>query len=297
MWWVLPLLLLPSAVVLAAGGASAPLMHAEVSLQDRASLQRGARMFVNYCMGCHSAKYVRYEKLQKDLGIPKEVVLSNLAFDPEHKIGSTMTIAMSPADGEHYFAAAPPDLSLVARSRGADWIYSFLHGFYAAPDRPSGTDNLFFRGTAMPHVLWRLQGIQEPIYRTEQGTGLGDGTAGAQVIERLETVVPGTLDEAGYARAVLDLVNFLVYLGEPVRLQRMRVGTWVMLYFAAVGGHHLAAEARILAGRTLGRISGCNSIAVPRGRWITPCASSTGRSALRRNPVSCARKTSSSATR
>lgn len=231
---VLPVLLLPvlllSAAEVQAAGARAELMRADVSLGDKASLQRGAKLFVNYCMGCHSAKYVRYEKLQQDIGIPKAVVLSNLAFDPEHKLASTMTNAMSPADGEHYFAAAAPDLSLVARSRGPDWIYSFLHGFYAAPGRPTGVDNLFFKGTAMPHVLWQLQGIQRPVYRTEQGTDLGGETVELQVLDRLETMVPGTMSEAGYSSAILDLVNFLVYLGEPVRLQRMRVGAWVMLY-------------------------------------------------------------------
>lgn len=233
---VLAALLLPALLLSAAGaravgaGAQPALMRADVSLGDQASLQRGARLFVNYCMGCHSAKYVRYEKLQRDIGIPKVVVLSNLAFDPEHKLGSTMAIAMSPADGEHYFAAEPPDLSLVARSRGQDWLYSFLHGFYKSPGRSTGVDNLFFKGTSMPHVLWQLQGIQRPVYRIEQGTNLKGETVELQVLDHLETVVPGTLDKTEYSRAILDLVNFLVYLGEPVRLQRMRVGVWVILY-------------------------------------------------------------------
>lgn len=204
----------------------APLMHAEVSVTDRASLQRGAHLFVNYCMGCHSAKYVRYERLVKDLGIPREVLLSNLVFDPAHKVSSTMSIAMSQADGKRYFSTAPPDLSLAARAHGPDWIYSFLHSFYASPSRPTGADNLVFPGTAMPHVLWQLQGIQRPVYRTEQRQ---DGSE-LRVLDRLEMAVPGSLSADEYSRTILDVVNFLVYLSEPVRLQRERVGIWVILY-------------------------------------------------------------------
>ena len=201
-------------------------MHAEVSLTDRASLQRGAHVFVNYCMGCHSAKYVRYEKLVKDLGISKEVLLSNLVFNPDHKVSSTMSIAMSQADGKHYFSAAPPDLSLSARARGPDWIYSFLHSFYVSPSRPTGADNLVFPGTAMPHMLWQLQGVQRPVYHTEQQP---DGSE-LRVLDRLEMALPGSLDADEYSRMILDVVNFLVYLSEPVRLQRERVGIWVMFY-------------------------------------------------------------------
>lgn len=216
----LVLVMLCAAPALAAGGA---LMHYDADLDDRASLQRGARLFVNYCLSCHSAAYMRFNRLGRDLGIPEEVLLENLMFGTD-KPGDTMTVAMQPQDAERWFGVAAPDLSVTARARGDDWLYSYFMTFYRDPKRPTGANNLQFRDVAMPHVLWELQGWQ----RLVPGEGGEDG--GTHGVGQLELTTPGTLTPKEYERAVRDLVNFLVYLGEPVKLQRATIGGWVILY-------------------------------------------------------------------
>lgn len=194
-----------------------PLHHVSVDVGDRQSLQRGARLFVNYCMGCHAAEYMRYNRLGKDLGISENILERNL-IPGSGKAGDTMEIVMSAEQAEEWFNAVPPDLTLVARSRGADWLYSYLLTFYHDPESPTGFNNLQFKGVSMPHVLWGLQGIQ----RLAEG---GDGHT-----SELETVVPGSMSDVEYRRAMRDLVNFMVYLSEPARMQRYEIGFWVIFY-------------------------------------------------------------------
>lgn len=202
-----------------------PLEQAHSSLNDVASLQRGARMFVNYCLSCHSAGYMRYNRMAKDLALSEEMVQDNLMFATD-KIVDTMQVAMRPADALQWFGVAPPDLSVIARARGTDWLYSFLLGFYADPARPTGVNNIVFKDTAMPHVLASLQGTQQAVYRAEKDQ-FGDEH---QVIEKLELMSAGQLGDTEYRRAVRDLVNFLNYMGEPAKLKRLAIGKWVLLY-------------------------------------------------------------------
>lgn len=208
-----------------AAGNGPGLMDAKIDLSDQASLQRGARIFVNYCLSCHAAAYMRYNRLGEDLGISDDVLKENLMFG-EDKIGSTMTIAMSKADAEQYFGVAPPDLSVIARARGADWLYTFFMTFYRDPSRPLGANNLVFKDVAMPHVLWELQGWQRPVYK--QQTNAKGNTVNK--FDHLEYETTGILSDKEYKKTVQDLVNFMVYLGEPIKLKRQMIGTWVMVY-------------------------------------------------------------------
>jgi len=146
-----------------AAGDSEHMLQARIDLSNKKSLQRGARTFVNYCVSCHSAAYMRYNRLAADLDIPENVLKENLMFGTD-KPGSTMTIAMSRADGEQYFGVAPPDLSVTSRSRGADWLYTYFMTFYRDAARPLGVNNLAFKDVGMPHVLWQLQGWQQAVY-------------------------------------------------------------------------------------------------------------------------------------
>jgi ubiquinol-cytochrome c reductase cytochrome c1 subunit len=215
--------LLLALVSVPAFAAEGGLMHYDADLGDRASLQRGARLFVNYCLSCHSASYMRFNRLGRDLGIPEDVLLENLMFGTD-KPGDTMTVAMQSADAERWFGVAAPDLSVTARARGDDWLYTYFMTFYRDPKRPTGVNNLAFRDVAMPHVLWELQGWQRAVPAEKPQDGAAAG------IERLELETPGKLEPKEYERAVRDLVNFLVYLGEPVKLQRATIGGWVLLY-------------------------------------------------------------------
>ena len=199
-------------------------------LSDQSALQRGARTFVNYCLTCHSASYMRYNRMGEDLGIPENVLLENFMFGTD-KVGDTMNISMSPESGEAYFGITPPDLSVTARARGAEWLYNYLMTFYLDPSKPSGVNNLVFRDVAMPHVLWELQGWQEAVYHEETGE---DGLP-VRTIDHLElTQEPVSRPEAyqgeSYEQTVSDLVNFMVYLGEPIQLKRKTFGVWVILY-------------------------------------------------------------------
>ncbi|MEE8233826.1 MAG: cytochrome c1 [Gammaproteobacteria bacterium] len=201
------------------------LYKADVDISDKASLQRGARTFVNYCMGCHSAAYMRYNRMGDDLGIEESILQSNLMFGTD-KSGDTMTIAMQKEDAEKFFGTAAPDLSVNARSRGADWLFTYLMTFYRDDSRPFGVNNLAFKDVAMPHVLWELQGIQKPVYKMVQK----DDGSQREVIDHLELETPGLLDSDGYKSTVNDLVNFLVYVGEPAQIQRKKTGVIVILY-------------------------------------------------------------------
>ncbi|MHB1214987.1 MAG: cytochrome c1 [Thiobacillus sp.] len=216
------LFLLAAVPVLAlASEAGIHLDKAPVNLADQESLQRGARMFINYCLNCHSANSMRYSRLQ-DLGLTEDQIKENLLFAAD-KPGETMKVAMSKADAKAWFGATPPDLSVIARSRGGDWLYTYLRSFYRDDSRPTGWNNTVFDKVGMPHVLWSLQGELAPRYRKE-----GEH----QVIERLELVKPGSVTLAEYDGMVGDLVNYLVWMGEPAQLQRKQLGVIVLLFLA-----------------------------------------------------------------
>ena len=201
------------------------LMHAHINLSDKTSLQRGARVFMNYCLTCHSAKYMRYNRMAEDLDITEAVLKSNLMFATD-KPGDTMTISMTPDEGEKYFGVTPPDLSVIARVRGADWLYTYFMTFYLDDKRPWGVNNLAFKDVAMPDVLWEYQGWQRPVYKEVKVEG--DRTV--KRIDHLELVKPGKLKPEEYQQMVNDLVNFLVYVGEPIQLKRYKIGSWVIIY-------------------------------------------------------------------
>jgi len=204
-----------------------PLLESHANLDSKTNLQRGARTFVNYCLSCHSASFMRYSRLVDDLGLSKEVVEKNLMFTTD-KIGDPMQVAMKPVDGEKWFGVPPPDLSVVARARGADWLYSFLMGFYRDEKRATGVNNLYFDATAMPAVLSRLQGVQVKVETKGEhaDTAHGEGHAGP----RLELAVPGEQSPEEYAATVRDLVSFMVYVGEPAKLVRYKIGFWVLAF-------------------------------------------------------------------
>ena len=214
-------LLAAAPVVAFASGASVHLDKAPVNVADQDSLQRGARVFVNYCLNCHSAVSMRYSRME-DLGLTEEQIKDNLLFAAE-KPGETMRVAMSKADSKAWFGAAPPDLSVIARSRGADWLYTYLRGFYRDDTRATGWNNTVFDKVGMPHVMWNLQGEMVPVYKKE-----GEH----EVIERLELAKPGSVTLAEYDAMMGDLVNYLVWMGEPAQLQRKQLGVIVLLFLA-----------------------------------------------------------------
>ncbi len=214
------------AFVLSAGLAGVAFAQHEVALDPAdnnidniASLQRGAKYFVNYCLGCHSAQYVRYNRLAQDLQLSEQQVIDNLMFTGERPF-DTMAIAMRPEDSERWFKVSPPDLSLIARSRGTDYIYTFLRSFYAAPGKPTGVDNIVLPGTAMPHVLWQLQGTQRAVFHTDEHD--------AQVFEHFELATPGELPVERFDDVVRDIVNFLDYIAEPIKRERQQLGVRVI---------------------------------------------------------------------
>jgi ubiquinol-cytochrome c reductase cytochrome c1 subunit len=220
------LLAVAPALGLASGGG-AHLEHADIDLSDQASLQRGAKYFVNYCLSCHSAKYQRYNRMAKDIGLTEDEVKENLMFATD-KIGDGMTIAMPTEKSGKWFGNPPPDLSVITRSRGVDWIYTYLLSFYLDDSRPFGVNNIVFPDVGMPHVLWELQGMQKAVYRTEKDSAGND----AEVFDHFEQVTPGALSSEEYEEVARDLTAFLSYVGEPVQLERKRLGVYVLLFIA-----------------------------------------------------------------
>ena len=205
--------------------SSSKLSHMKVDLSDQQSLQRGAKIFINYCLSCHSAAYMRYNRMGQDLSISDDVLKENLMFAAE-KVGDVMSISMRQEDSINYFGVIPPDLSVIARSRGADWLYTYFKTFYKDDSRPFGVNNLVYKDTAMPHVLWELQGEQHLVSKESIAAVYYDPSYS----DFLELVSPGKLTEKEYDRTVRDLVNYLVYMGEPIKLKRTKIGVWVMFY-------------------------------------------------------------------
>ncbi len=203
-------------------GGGIHLDSADIDISDRDSLQRGAKYFMNYCLSCHSAKYQRYNRMAQDLGLTEEEVEENLMFITD-KIGDTMNIAMDPADAESWFGVAPPDLSVIARARGVDWLYTYFRSFYIDESRPFGVNNIVFPDVGMPHVLWQLQGAQKALF-VKHGEQM--------VFDRFEQVTPGTISAEEYDQVARDLTAFLSYVGEPIQLKRQQMGKWVLLFIA-----------------------------------------------------------------
>jgi ubiquinol-cytochrome c reductase cytochrome c1 subunit len=219
------LLALAPAWVFAAGGQGIHLDKANIDPTNTQSLQRGARLFVNYCLSCHSASLMRYERMGKDLGISEELVSENLMFTGG-KVGDLMTVATAPADAKAWFGTVPPDLTVIARSRGVDWLYTYLRSFYLDDSKPTGVNNIVFPDVGMPHVLWDLQGLQKAVFREETDA---QGNA-HEVFEGFEQVTDGRLSPEEYDEAVRDLVTFMVYMSEPVKTERQSLGVYVLIF-------------------------------------------------------------------
>ncbi len=218
------------AVALAAGG-DVHLEEHRTDLHDTASLQRGAQTFVNYCMGCHSLEHARFNRVAKDLEIPEPLMMENLVF-ADKKFGELMTIGMDKKDSQRWFGATPPDLTLVARVRRPDWVYTYLLSFYEDHTRPWGVNNVVFKDVGMPNVLGHLQGLQ---VKGTAPVAVGyDTLTGQEILEEHDDVLylaeEGSLNEEEFEKLVFDLVNFLVYVAEPIALERQSLGWKVLLY-------------------------------------------------------------------
>ena len=207
--------------LLAQAGSAVKLDHVQINVEDKLSLQKGARTFVNYCVGCHSAGYMRYSRLE-DLGLTEKQIVGNLMVTGEKPV-ETMTTAMRRKDAQEWFGVAPPDLTVIARSRGADWLYTYMRSFYRDSSRPTGWNNTTFPSVAMPHALWDLQGEQE--LKEEAGKN-HDGHAKTHFV----LTKPGKLSAVDYDDAVKDLVNYMVYMGDPTQTQRKTTGVYVLFF-------------------------------------------------------------------
>ena len=209
--------------VLGSGGAA--LEVSGIDPDNVNSLQRGARNFMNYCSGCHSAQYVRYKTIGKDLELSDEMLIGNLMFNAE-KTFETIQTSMPADDAARWFGTPPPDLSLMARAKGADHIYNFLRSFYVSADSPTGVDNLTAPGTSMPHVLWELQGYQNAEFSKHDNA---DGSV-TTAFDGFEHLSAGQMDSEDYDEFVRDTVNFLAYIAEPMRSDRRKLGVWVLMF-------------------------------------------------------------------
>jgi len=217
--------LLVSATAFAASGGN--LQQSGVDLTDRGSLQRGAQLFMNYCSGCHSLKYLRYSRMGEDLGLTEDEVMNNLNFSGA-KYGEQIRNAMPPEHAEKWFGKMPPDLSLISRVRGSDWVYTYLKSFYLDESRPLGWNNKLFPNASMPNPLWELQGLQHAEY------GEPDKATGERPVHGLKLAQPGEQDAQAFDQTVRDITNFLAYAGEPAALKRQGIGVWVILFLAAL---------------------------------------------------------------
>ena len=216
--------LLVSASALASSGGN--LQQSGADLDDQASLQRGAALYMNYCSGCHSLKYLRYARIGEDLGLTEDEVQQNLNLNGG-KIGDHVISPMSAQMGVAAFGKAPPDLSVISRVRGSDWIYTYLKSFYLDESRPVGWNNKLFANASMPNPLWELQGLQQPVH--------GKKTAGGEMpVEGFTISQAGTQDAQAFDQTARDITNFLEYVGEPAALKRQSIGVWVILFLSAL---------------------------------------------------------------
>tara|TARA_B100000579_G_scaffold206815_1_gene168945 strand:- start:130 stop:843 length:714 start_codon:yes stop_codon:yes gene_type:complete len=213
--------ILISAIFFTPVGASAavkkPLMSANNDIYDIESLQRGARNFMNYCSGCHSAEYIRYDVIGEDLGITQSQLKEYLMFNVQQTF-DTINASMTSEDASGWFGQAPPDLSLAARAKGTDYIYTFLKSFYVDNTSPTGVDNVVLAGTSMPNVLWELQGHQKYLQNENES--------------KLEVYIPGKMNEEEFNSFLRDISNFLEYISEPVKIKRQALGVKVLFFLA-----------------------------------------------------------------
>ena len=214
--WMLVLLIAVPAMA-TASGAEFHLDKAPVDLEDRVSLQRGAKLFTSYCLSCHSASYMRYNRLM-DIGMSEEQIKKDLLLPEGTKLGSTMQAAMDKEAAQQVYGVAPMDLSVIARSRTPDWLYTYMRGFYVDSSRPSGWNNAVFPSVAMPHILAELQGEQTLEVERYEG----------HEISKLVLTKPGSMGVAEYDATIADLVNYLVFMSEPAKLVRYKLGFIVL---------------------------------------------------------------------
>lgn len=222
------------ALLPAVGFASSSNIHLDevkIDLSDQASLQRGAKTFVNYCLSCHSASYMRYNRMAADLGLTEEQVSANMGFITDKKgkfqFGALMKATINADEAKAAFNTVPPDLSVTSRARGANWIYTYMRSFYRDEKTPSGWNNAVFENVSMPHVLWAWQGTQAAEFKV--------GEDGIRHFEGFRTIKAGSMSEPEYDKIVRDLTAFMVYLGEPAKLVRYRLGVYVLLFLAFFG--------------------------------------------------------------
>ena len=219
---LLPLIaILSSPAVIAAGGGNENLDSAYINLSDKVSLRKGAHTFVNYCLSCHEASFMRYDRMARDLEIDDATLRENLMF-ASTKPGDLMKVNMSAEDAKAWFGVKPPDLSLTARSRGPNWIYTYMRGFYRDESTATGWNNTLYPNVAMPHILHEWQGMRKAVFEK--------GADGAKQLAGYEQMTPGTMDERQYDEAMRDLTNFMVYLAEPAKMVRYKIGFWVMIF-------------------------------------------------------------------
>ncbi|SEB22362.1 cytochrome c1 [Paraburkholderia sartisoli] len=202
-----------------------PLDRAPDNADNFASLQHGAQLFVNYCLNCHSANLMRYSRLQ-DLGISQKEIEKNLLFTTD-KVGNTMSVAMRPEDAKAWFGAQPPDLSVEARARNKDWLYTYLRSFYRDDTRPTGWNNLVYDNVSMPHVLWQLQGQRTAKFEEDTDERTGEKI---RKFVGYQQVTPGTMSAVDYDSAVADLVSYVSWMSEPTQQTRKRLGVWVLMF-------------------------------------------------------------------
>ncbi|NOQ89785.1 MAG: cytochrome c1 [Gammaproteobacteria bacterium] len=219
--------------VMAAASGGAALLKAPIDINDKESLRRGAQAFGDYCYSCHAASFMRFNRIAKDLEMEEQEVRDMLIHTYNEKgaptkIGDLMEVSMTDAYAEEAFGTAVPDLSLAARARGADWIYTYLRSFYVDADRPTGFNNTVFPDVGMPHVLWSLQGLQTPVYETVM-----HGDIEVEEIAHLEKIQDGKLSRVEYDVFLGDLTNFMVYIAEPIQVERRSMG-WKVLLFLVV---------------------------------------------------------------
>jgi ubiquinol-cytochrome c reductase cytochrome c1 subunit len=217
-----------TADVARAAGAKVDLDTAPVNLGDNVSLQRGAKNFVNYCLNCHQAQYRRYKSLE-GIGLTEEQIKKNFIFDPNGKVTDAMTSPLTAKDAKEWFGGVPPDLSLVARSRGSDWLYTYLRTYYRDDQSPTGWNNKVFANVGMPHVLHDLQGTQRAIYVEKDDHGKK-----VKVLNGFEMEKPGSMTPREYDLFVGDLVNFMTYMAEPTRSYRTSLGVLVLFFLGLV---------------------------------------------------------------
>lgn len=233
---LLTLAILGAGQIMAAGGGY-PKTPANIDVDDKASLQRGFKVFTDYCLSCHSAKFVRFNRAATDLGLTEEQVMNNL----NHlgvKFGDPMIAVMTEAYAKESFGALPPDLSLIARSKGVDYLYTYLTGFYADPTKTTGHNNVIFKDVGMPNVFWKQEGIKEPVYeeRVNEDGKKEKVLVGTKIVEK------GTMEQEEFNSMMRDLVAFLSYMGEPNQSYRKRLGVGVLIFLVILFGFTYAMK-------------------------------------------------------